>query len=402
MYPENGGRIGTYFHLFPTYAQAKKVMWDGIDGNGFKVMGHFPDELVRSRNETELQVTLNNGSIYQLIGTDKIDSIVGTNPVGCVFSEYALQNPRAYDLLSPILVENGGWTVFNFTPRGHNHAEGLYKMARNNPAWYCSKYTVDDTRKEDGTPVVSRQQIEAERARLIAQGKSEADADTLIQQEYYCSFEGYLEGAYYSAQLKLAREQGRITRVPWLSGLPVCTFWDLGTSRNHGDSCSIWFAQRLGLQYRFFDYYGNEGEAVGHYAKILRAKPYTYAGHYWPHDGTHKDFGGTGETRRQTGEGLGLRPIHIVRRGDINDGIEAVRRFFSQCFFDERACEKGLSALEAYHKEYDEDRKEFKANPFHDWSSHPSDAFRTMAMSRWEVVRQDDRPRFVAPSAMSV
>src|SRR6476469_2074386 len=138
MFPENGGRRGVYYHLFPTYAQGKKAMWDGIDERGFRVMDHFPgfsagkhpSGIVARKNETELKVELNNGSSYQIIGTDNIDSIRGTNPVGCIFSEYSLQDPQAWDVLSPILLQNGGWALFNFTPRGHNHAEGLYRMAK--------------------------------------------------------------------------------------------------------------------------------------------------------------------------------------------------------------------------------------------------------------------------------
>jgi len=149
MFAENNGRIGTYYHLFPTYAQGRKIMWDGIDKTGFRVMDHFPgfsakqhpSGIVARKNETELRVELVNGSAYQIIGTDKIDSIIGTNPVGCVFSEYSLQDPRAWDMLSPILLENGGWALFNFTPRGHNHAEGLYRMAQQDSEWYCSRFT---------------------------------------------------------------------------------------------------------------------------------------------------------------------------------------------------------------------------------------------------------------------
>ncbi len=407
MFAENNGRVGTYFHLFPTYAQGKKIMWDGIDRAGFRVMNHFPgfsaskhpSGIVKHKNETELRVELTNGSAYQIIGTDNIDSIVGTNPVGCVFSEYSLQDPRAWDMLSPILLENGGWATFNFTPRGHNHAEALYRMAQQDPAWYCSKFTVDDTKDEAGQPVISREQIESERRRLIAQGKSENDAETFLQQEYYCSFEGYLEGSYYSEQLRAARAAGRISRVPWRVNEPVFTFWDIGV----GDSTAIWFGQRYKHLYLFIDYYENHGQQVGHYAKILHEKPYTYYRHFWPHDGKNRDFSGTdGEDRRATGQRLGIRPIDIVPRGDVDDGIDSARRLFSQCWFDAGKCAKGLDALASYHKEWDEDRKEFRPRPFHDWSSHAADAFRTMAKSRWDVPVQDDTPHRLPPSAMSM
>jgi len=406
MFPENGGRRGVYYHLFPTYAQGRKVMWDGIDERGFRVMDHFPgfsarqhpSGIVARKNETELRVELTNGSTYQIIGTDNIDSIRGTNPVGCVFSEYSLQDPQAWDVLSPILLQNGGWALFNFTPRGHNHAEGLYRMAKNDPAWYCSRFTVDDTKDDNGKPVITREQIESERRRLIAQGKSESDAETFLQQEYYCSFEGYLEGSYYSEQLRAARAQGRISRVPWRTNEPVYTFWDIGV----GDSTAIWFGQRYKHLMLFVDYYEDHGKQLGHYAKVLHEKPYTYAGHYWPHDGKNRDFSGReGEDRRDTGQRLGVRPIYIVPRGDIDDGIDSVRRLFSQCWFDAKACAKGLDALASYHKEWDEDRKEFRQRPFHDWASHGADAFRTMAKCRWDLPVQDDEHHRLPPSAMS-
>ena len=399
MFPENGGRIGTYFHLFPTYAQGKKIIWDGIDKTGFKVTDHFPDALVKHRNETDMQVELVNGSIYQVIGTDKIDSIVGTNPVGCVFSEYALQNPRAYDLLSPILLENGGWTIFNFTPRGHNHAEGLYQMAKANPDWYCSLQTVEDTKDWDGQAILSRVKVEAERERLVAQGKSTTDADTLIEQEYYCSFEGFLEGSYYTEQLRQARTDGRVGNVPWLSSLPVYTFWDIGV----GDATAIWFAQAQGQRLNFIDYYENNGQFVGHYAKHLQSKPYVYGRHYWPHDGKVRDWSNIkNHDRKQTGEGLGIRPIHVVERGDIDDGISDVRVIFSRCCFDSKKCAPGLNALSNYHKELDEKDNVFELKPKHDWSSNGADAFRTMAKSRWWAsIGQRTYERTMPPSFMS-
>lgn len=122
-------RVGLYYYFLPTYAQGKKIIWDGIGSDGFAFMQHFPNYLVAGRSETEMQVTFRNGSVFQVIGTDKIDSIVGTNPIGCIFSEYSLQNPKAWDLTRPILGENGGWAVFVYTPRGKNHGHRLFELA---------------------------------------------------------------------------------------------------------------------------------------------------------------------------------------------------------------------------------------------------------------------------------
>lgn len=370
MFPENtGGRIGTYFHLFPTYAQGKKIIWDGIDASGFKVTDHFPAQLVKSRNESELQTTLINGSIHQVIGTDKIDSIVGTNPVGCVFSEYALQNPRAWDLIRPILAENGGWAIFNYTPRGHNHGKAMFEAARDDPSWYCSLLTVDQTLREDGRPVISSDMIEQERH------GPQPMPEELIQQEYYCSFEGYQQGAYYSQQLRNAEKEGRITSVPHNSYLPVSTWWDLGI----GDATAIWFSQAVHGEVRMIDYYETSGEGMSYYTKLLKDKPYTYDRHYMPFDADVRELG-TGKSRRETAESLGLRPVDIVTKLPIDDGINAARQIFPRCWFDKVKCEQGLNALANYHKDYDEIRREFKAAPYHDWSSHGADAFRYFAV----------------------
>lgn len=213
-------RVGVYFYLFPTYAQGKKIIWDGVDGDGFRFLSHFPPEIIESKNDTEMKVKTRNGSVFQIIGTDNYDSIMGTNPVGCVFSEYALQDPRAWDYIRPILRENGGWAVFNFTPRGKNHGNDLFEMARENPEWFCQRLTVDDTIRPDGSPVLSREDMDKERA--------EGMDEELIRQEYYCSFDMGVQGAYFFKQIQTAEEDGRVTGVPYDSRLEVDTWWDLG------------------------------------------------------------------------------------------------------------------------------------------------------------------------------
>lgn len=371
MFPENGGRIGTYYHFLPTYNQGKKIIWDGINFDGMKFMDHFPPELVASKNETEMQVTLTNGSIYQVIGTDKMDNIVGTNPVGCVFSEYSLQNPKAWDLFRPILRENKGWALFIYTPRGRNHGKQLYEMAKNNPEWFCELRTVLDTEREDGSPIITAADIENDR--------KEGMDEQLIQQEYYCSFEGYQQGSYYSKQLREAQAANRIGNVPWDSRLQVHTFWDLGI----GDAMAIWFMQRVGKEYRFIDYYEASGEGISYYAKYLSQKPYKHGVHYMPHDASVRELG-TGISRKDRAEQLGIKPVEVVPNNiSVEEGIDAVRAVLPVCWFDKEKCEQGLNALANYRKEWDEDRREFKARPYHDWSSHGADAFRMFAVG-WD------------------
>lgn len=169
---------GTYFYFLPTYSLAKKVVWDNIDNDGFKMLEHVPRELIKSTNGTELKIELINGSIIQLIGADEFKKGgVGTNCVGVVFSEFSITNPEAWRYVSPILAVNGGWAIFNFTPRGMNHAYNLLQQYKENPKWFCQVLTNNETQ------VLTGEALEEEKAN---------NPQDFFEQEYYCKF---IEGA---------------------------------------------------------------------------------------------------------------------------------------------------------------------------------------------------------------
>jgi phage terminase large subunit len=354
-------RPGIYYYLFPTYAQGRKILWEGIDKDGLKLLDHIPPELIASKNDTELKITLKNGSLLRIIGTDRIDDIVGTNPIGCIFSEYSLQNPTAWDFIRPILRENGGWALFVFTPRGFNHAKELYDMARITPDWYANRLTITDT------GVVSEAEIQQERAAGM-------DED-LIQQEFYASFSGAIQGSYYSKHIEEARTAGRIAGIPYDKALPVNTAWDLGID----DSMTIWFYQIVGKEIRFIDYYEVQGEGLDHCITVLQNKGYIYNEHTAPHDIAVRELT-SGRARIDIARELGL-DFNIAPRLRIEEGIDAARRVFNRCWFDEKKCKQGINALSNYRKEYDEKNKVYKNHPLHDWSSHAADSFRTFSVS---------------------
>ena len=365
-------RVGAYFYFFPTYAQAKKAIWDGKDAEGFPFVSHFPDALVKDRNSTELKITYHNGSIFQLIGTDNINLIMSTNPIGCVFAEYALQDPAAWEFIRPILLENGGWAAFDFTPRGKNHAYQLHQMAVNNPNWFVSTLTVRDTKRDDGRPVISEEQIQAERL--------EGVTEEMIQQEYYCSFEGVMEGAYYGKQLALVQKEGRIGHIPHDESIGVETWWDIGV----GDSTAIWFTQSVRREIRVIDYLEASGESLSFFAKELQAKPYVYAAHHGPHDLEVREWAQAGKegepkSRIEVAKSLGIA-FQIVPNLSVDDGINAARAIMARCWFDQEKCARGLNALASYHKDYDTKLKMFRSYPAHDWSSHGADAYRYFAV----------------------
>jgi phage terminase large subunit len=399
-------RVGLYWHTFPTYSQGKKVIWDGTTRDGRKFLDHFPEDLVASRNDTDMRITFKNGSVYQVVGVDDPNRLVGGNPIGIVYSEYSLQNPKAWDLMRPILNENGGWALFIYTARGDNHGKFLYDAARENQKWFSELLTVDNTRREatdpvsgkvllgpDGkpilVPVVTQEQIDEDRKMGMP--------EELVQQEYYNSFDAPLVGAYYAQQMLLAdtpvlNEDGtiqspaRISAVPWEPNLPVDTAWDLGVD----DETTIWFIQEYGHEIRIIDCYEHSDVGLAHYAKILNQKPYAYRKHYAPHDITVRELG-SGKSRLHSARELGIRFIPVPKL-HVADGIEAVRNILPRCWFDKEKCKPGIKALRSYRRIYDPDKKVYRDEPFHDWSSHFADSFRTFAVGRKDRPK-NDKPR---------
>ena len=280
--------------------------------------------------------------------------------MGTVFSEYSFQDPMVWDLIRPILRENGGFAIFVYTPYGENHGFDLYSMASTNKNWFCEKLTIEDT------GVVSQEDIEVERA--------EGMSEEMIQQEYYCSFGGMMQGAYYANQYQEALESGRITNVPYQKDIPVETWWDLGVS----DATSIWFSQGVGREFHIIDYLEESGEGLPYYIEQLQKKGYVYGQHNAPHDIKVRDFG-SGLSRIEVARKLGIN-FALVPKVSIQDGINAARIIFNQCYFDSGKCADGLRALRNYHKSYDNKRKVFSNHPDHDWSSNGADAFRYMAL----------------------
>jgi hypothetical protein len=329
---------------------------------------------------------------------------VGGNGVGYIFSEYALQNPRAWDLARPILRENGGWAAFAFTPRGKNHGYTLWKTNYTNPDWYFELLTVEQTLRdgpgESGAPVVSPDDIAADRREGMLQD--------LIDQEYYLSWEAAIPGAYYANEFRLVDSQRRISRCPYDPSYPVYTFWDIGVN----DANAIWFVQFVGRQICLLHYYEHTGHGAPYYADYLRSLPYhgNYRAHILPHDGRVRDWG-SGERREVTLQRLVQGEVHVTQRPSIDVGIDNVRLMFPRLLFDEAGCTDqedqreghswGIEALREYHHEWDEERKTFLSTPAHDWASHAADGLRTLGVSL-DLVDQIEKAHEGAPAPVPV
>lgn len=373
MFKEMINRKGIYYYFLPTYQQGRKIVWEGIDKDGFKLLDHMPKELVARLNNQEMVMETVNGSVFRVIGTDNIDTIVGTNPVGCVFSEYSLQDPQAWVFIRPILAENGGWAIFNGTPRGRNHMYELDNLVKNLPNWYYSEMQTLWPDKESYTGIVSQQLIQEERD----SGMDEAT----IEQEFGVSYAANVKGAFYAEHIDRAYSDGRISDYAYDDNRKVDTFWDLG----YDDSTAVWFRQVINNKIVFIDYYEASGKDLQHYVKMLEEKGYNYGTHHLPHDARQTSMH-TGRTTADMFQDM-LRSakisddVWVLERLPVQDGIQAVRSRFSRYCFDRDKCLEGIRKLEMYHRRWDSVKQVFLKEPVHDGNSHAADALRMEAIA---------------------
>jgi phage terminase large subunit len=383
-------RIGSYWHMLPMASQARKAIWDAVNPRTGRrrIDDAFPMEMRAATREQDMFIRFKNGSTWQVVGSDNFNALVGSPPVGVVFSEYALADPNAWAFLRPILTENGGWAIFISTPRGRNHFAGLLEFALKDPYWFGQVLTIADT------GAISMAAVEQERRELVAE-HGEQEAKAIIDQEYYCDLDAAIPGSYYGTLMAKALREGRIGLFPHIPTLPVGTAWDLG----HADSTVIWmYQQQQNGRVRLIDVIEGSGVGIDWYARRLGQRDYVFADHIWPHDGGHgniRDIGGT--TLDASAKKLGVRPLRILDRDpNVATGIGAVRAMLPLCEFNtdplpfadetpEQATARmtrALNALRQYRREWDEKLRKFKDAPLHDWTSHTADALRYLARGR--------------------
>lgn len=372
-------RVGTYWYLLPQAAQARKAIWDAVDPHtGQKRIDMaFPVPLRKVTRNNEMFIELKGGSTWQVVGSDNFNSLVGSPPVGVVLSEYALSNPEAWSYLRPILRENGGWALFNFTPRGRNHAVATYEGALNDPDWFAEKLTAHQT------PVFTPEDLEKERQEYI-RDMGEDDGIARFNQEYMCDFNAPLIGSYYARQLAELEDAGHFGDFGYDKSVPVETASDIGRT----DDFACIFYQRHPMRIHIIDYEAGSGHDVPWMAEMLQSRKYIYlAGegkmpaHAIPWDAVPKTFASPRSVLNQLA-GFGIR-TRVVSDLKVQDGIQAARSLLPRIYFNTQnpKVKQLIESLRNYQRKYDEERKVFKAEPLHNWASHGADAFRYLAMA---------------------
>ena len=354
-----------FAYVAPYFTQAKDIAWTYLK----RFISGIPGA---SAHEGELRVDLPGDRRIRLYGADNADRMRGIYLDGAVMDEYGDIDPNVWpEIIRPALADRQGWATFIGTPKGRNAFWQLYDKAQRDPEWFTVML------KASETGLVPAQELRDARRDM---------SDDQYAQEFECSFQAAIRGAYYGHAMEETEREGRICRVPHEPKLATHTAWDLGI----GDATAIWFAQAVGGEIRLIDYYEASGVGLDHYAKMLQAKPYVYGDHIVPHDIAVSELG-TGKTRQSILAGLGIR-TRIAPKVSVDDGIGAARMMIPRCWFDAEKCGRGIEALRQYRAEYDAKLDALRLRPRHDWTSHAADAFRYLALGLQEKrrVRESD------------
>lgn len=348
-----------FAYVAPFYVQAKDVAW------GYLKRFTAPIDGVKF-NEAELRVDLPNGARIRLYGADNYDRMRGVYLDGVVLDEYADMPPAAWtEVIRPALADREGWAVFIGTPKGRNEFFRIWELAQDDPSWFAMM-------------------LRASESGLVKQTELDDAAKDMTPeqyaQEFECSFDAAILGAYYGSDIARAEREGRVGMFPLDPLLPVHTAWDLGI----GDSTAIWLWQAAPDGLRVIGHIEDHGKALPHYVGELSALGYRYGLDFVPHDAKARELG-TGRTRVETLISLGRKP-QLVPAHTVEDGINALRVMFPRIRFDAEATKHGLEALRQYRTDFDEKTKAFKNTPRHDWTSHSADAARYMAIAYRDMV----------------
>jgi phage terminase large subunit len=351
---------GRFGYIAPSYKEAKRIAWDYWHRFAEPIPGV-------AFNEVELRVDLPTGAKVFLLGAEDPDSLRGPYWDGMVFDEYAHVHPRAWpEIVRPALTSRQGWALFLGTPFGRNQFYTLYERARQSPEFLTRCYRASET------GVLPTEELTLARAEMTPEQYA---------QEFECSFDSAIIGAYYARELEVARAAQHIRAVPWEPAIPVETWWDLGFS----DATAVIFGQRMGRELHVIDYLEGHHAGLEWYAREVLRKPYLYGKHWFPHDAGHGVQHSAGQTLAQQASLLGLKPQEILGPTDVLDGINQARLMFPRVWFDQEKCQRLLDALAAYRADWDESKQASRPTPRHDWASHGADAFRYLAVSLRDI-----------------
>ena len=347
-----------YAYVATTIGQAEKVAWPYFK----EFYADIPGVKFDNRKLKVTFPTHRGLCTIHLLGAENFEVHRGLYLDGYVLDEFADMHPDVRDkVFRPTISDRKGWEIIIGTPKGDNRLKEVYDIGTKSTKWYTLLL------KASESGIIDDEELEELRETMSAEA---------YLQEYECDFNAVPSGRYYEAYIQEMEREERIREIPHDRSKMVATFWDMGV----GDSTAIWFLQEDGDRPVIIDYLEYHGKGLDYYVNELNQKGYTYCQHVLPHDGRNRDIG-TGKTRVETLEDLGLKNIHVMDRMPVDDGIQKVRLFLTKCHMDRENTSWGRKAVKSYERKYDGKLQRYSNTPLHNWASHAADALRTLAQA---------------------
>ena len=357
--------------MLPQANQARKALWDAVNPHTGKrrIDEAFPLEIRKTTLDHEMMIRFWNNSTWQVVGSDNFNSLVGSPPIGLVFSEWPLCDPASWAYLMPIIEENGGWAIFNGTPRGKNHAFRSVNGAMKESSSFGEILSADKT------GIFTPDQLRRIEDQLI-ETYGEEYGRSVFEQEYHVSFDAANLGAILGRAMAKAEREGRIDDRHCYDpmGSPIEISSDIGRR----DAATWWFWQPCVGGYRIIDHDKDSGldadEWCARLEKRITLNNYKLGKFWLPHDARARTFAAKHSAVEIFIAKFGSK-VEIVPDSSKSDRINAARRVVGRTSFHRTNTEKGRDALSSWCFEYDEERKEFSKEPRHDWASHDGDGY---------------------------
>lgn len=347
-------------YIAPTFGQAKRVSWDYYKQYALRIPGTVP-------HEQDLRIDFpHSGGRQMLLSAENPVSIKGIYLDDVVLDEYAEMDPAVWtEAVRPTLNDRTGCALFIGTPKGRNNFHKLYDYAVNSgdPEWFGCIYRASET------GLIDQKELDSARRTM---------SEEEYAQEYECSFDAGLVGAYLAKELAKAETEGRVGKFPYDPMVAVDTYWDLGLN----DMTAVWFIQSYRGSHRVIDYYEISGLSIPEIMADIKKKPYSFGTFVFPHDVEKGDLS-TGRSQRQMFHHHGARPSRVVPRcTSKRESINAARVIMALCSFDRDKCKRGLEALANYQRKWDARNNVFQESPLHNWASNGADAFQQFALGQ--------------------
>lgn len=337
-------------YVAPNYQQAKRIAWEYVK--------HYNQPIIEQTHESELRITLKNGSKIFLLGAEKADSLRGLYLDGVVLDEFAQIRPSAWSqVILPCLSDRQGWATIMGTPMGKNHFYDYAMKAKNDPNWYYMELKASESNI-----------LPASELSMI---KSQMDVSD-YQQEYECSFEAALRGAIYGQDMETAQREARVGAFDLDPNLPIDVICDLGFT----DDTVLVFFQLAPNGILVHEVYSNNELEWDSYLDEMESRNVRDV--YLPHDAKAKNLQ-TGRSIVEQTIRRGYRP-RMVPDHKLRDGIAATRKLLPFVYWNEPLCGGAIESMKSYRREWDDKLGCYRDRPVHDWASHTADAIRYLGV----------------------